>query len=59
MSCESCAKMIEIDLEDVNVTKALCNFAKAELEATFDPNTVSEEKIIQTVQKNGYKLTEK
>ncbi|OGM12983.1 hypothetical protein A3A76_01410 [Candidatus Woesebacteria bacterium RIFCSPLOWO2_01_FULL_39_23] len=52
MDCTACAKMIELDLEDIGV-KASCNYLKEtlEVEGEFD-----EEKIKQTLKTSGYTI---
>lgn len=55
MHCSSCALTIDMDLEDLDgVKKAQTSYAKAETEIEFDPKKVSEEKILQTIEKSGY-----
>lgn len=50
MDCDSCAKMIELDLEDNGIT-AKCSYSKAQLEVSskHDPK-----KVIEIVSKAGY-----
>jgi len=55
MDCDSCAKMIELDLEDAGI-KCSCNYAKKILEVELsDPN--EHKKIKEIVEKGGYKIT--
>lgn len=56
MHCSSCALTIDMDLEELDgVKSAKTSYAKAELEIEFDPEKISEEKILETIQKSGYK----
>ncbi len=56
MHCTSCAITIDMDLEDLDgVEKVQTSYAKAETEVVFDEGKVSEEKIIETITKLGYK----
>ncbi len=50
MDCDSCAKMIELDLEDVGIF-AKCSYSKGNLEikSEHDPK-----KVIEIVTKAGY-----
>ncbi len=44
-----------MDLEDLEgVIKSQTSYAKAELEVEFNPEKISEEKIIETVKISGY-----
>lgn len=54
MDCASCAKMIELDLEDAGIS-ARCTFAKQTLEVA-DPENL--DKIKAVVKNSGYKLIE-
>jgi len=54
MDCNACAKMIELDLEEMGVN-ASCDFAKGTLKANLD-NQALEGKISQVIEKSGYKL---
>jgi copper chaperone CopZ len=55
MHCASCPLLIESDLEDLGV-KAFCNYARATLEVEYDESKTSEEAIIKTVRRSGYKV---
>lgn len=56
MHCSSCALTIDMDLEELDgVKKAHTSYAKAETEVDFDPEKVSEEKVLETIKKSGYK----
>lgn len=52
MNCASCAKMIELDLEDAGI-KASCNYSQGLLEV--DKNT-QEDNLRKILKKNGYKI---
>lgn len=52
MDCDSCAKMIELDLEDIGVN-AKCSYAKKELVADVG-SKAEEKKIFETVKNSGY-----
>lgn len=56
MDCDSCAKMIELDLEDIGV-KAKCSYPRQILEIEFDEKHIEEEKVKEIVKKSGYDLT--
>lgn len=52
MHCESCAKMIELDLEDAGIN-AVCDLGKEELTIS-DPH--DKKQISEIVKNAGYKL---
>lgn len=52
MSCDSCAKMIELDLEDAGIS-ASCSYSKETLEITQDHDTL---KVKEIITKTGYTL---
>ena len=54
MDCDSCAKMIELDLEDVGISSK-CDYSKQVLEVEFAEN-ISEEEIKKIVSDAGYTL---
>lgn len=55
MHCSSCAMSIDFDLEDLDgVTKASTSYARAECEIECEEDKISDEIIIQTIQKVGY-----
>lgn len=55
MYCTACALNIDFDLEDLDgVNTAKTNYAREELEVEFNPQKVTEEKIIKTVKLSGY-----
>lgn len=56
MHCPSCSMLIDGDLEDLEgVKSSKTSFAKSECEVEFDDIRLSEDKILQTIQKTGYK----
>lgn len=56
MHCTSCAMNIDMDLEDLDGVKcAKTSYAKQETELEYDQDKVEMEKILQQVQKTGYK----
>lgn len=54
MDCDSCAKMIELDLEDAGFS-ASCSYAKQSLEVEIKEKSDGD-KVEQIVQKSGYKV---
>lgn len=54
MDCDSCAKMIELDLEDVGI-KCSCNYSKKLLEAEIK-HPDDHKKIKDIVEKGGYRI---
>ncbi len=50
MHCDSCAKMIELDLEDVGIN-ASCSFSKGILDVKNDHDS---DKVMEIVKKAGY-----
>ncbi len=52
MDCASCAKIIELDLEDAGIS-ASCNYQTETLEIE-DKN--SEQKVIEILSKSGYSI---
>lgn len=54
MDCASCAKLIELDLEDAGI-KAACSYAKETLEVKTPADLP---KIKSVVENSGYKLVE-
>ena len=58
MHCSSCAITIDMDLEDLDgVKSAKTSYAKAETEVEFDLEKISDELILETIKKSGYKAT--
>ena len=53
MDCDSCAKMIELDLEDAGIT-AKCSYLKEILEITHDHDST---RVVEIVKKSGYSIT--
>jgi len=55
MHCTSCSLIIDMDLEDLDgVEKSKTSYAKQATEVEFDPEKVSEQKILETIKKSGY-----
>lgn len=54
MDCDSCAKILELDLEDAGI-KASCSYTKEVLEVEYN-NKISDEKIKEIVASSGYKV---
>jgi copper chaperone CopZ len=54
MDCDSCAKMIELDLEDAGIKDCKCSFADKTLEINQEHN---ENVIVEIIQKSGYSIT--
>ena len=60
MHCSGCASGIEAMLKRVDgVTKADVSFEDAQARVEYDPGTTTAQKIIETVEKMGYKATPK
>lgn len=57
MNCESCAKMIEIDMEDAGV-KASCDFVKETLLVEDKEGPEYKRKIKDIIKNAGYELIE-
>lgn len=55
MHCNSCAMVIESDLEDAGVT-AKVSYANETLDVDFDEKKVNEEKIKSVVKSAGYSI---
>jgi len=56
MHCTSCAMNIDGELEDTDgVVCSNTSYAKQETEVEYDEKKISEEKIIEIVEKTGYK----
>ena len=55
MHCESCSKIIEMELEGkVESTNIDSKSGKAEI--NFDPKKISERQIVEIINKAGYKV---
>ena len=55
MHCTACALNIDLSLEDLpGVEESRTNFARQVVEIKFDPEKVSEEKILATINAMGY-----
>jgi len=58
MHCTSCAMNIDGELEDTNgVVCSNTSYAKQETEVEYDEKKISEKKIIEIVEKTGYKAS--
>jgi len=58
MHCTSCAMNIDGELEDTDgVKQSNTNYAKQVTEVEFDPEKISEDKVIKIVKKVGYIAT--
>lgn len=58
MHCSSCAMNIDGELEDTEgVIEASTSFAKQAVEVKYDPNKVSDKKIIEVVKTAGYDIS--
>ena len=55
MNCDACAKMIELDLEDVGI-EAKCSYSNSSLEVGID-NEKTECKVKEIIVNSGYNLT--
>jgi copper chaperone CopZ len=55
MHCDSCAKMLELDLEDAGV-KGSCSYHKCTLEIELQQG-IDEGEIKKIVEKSGYKIS--
>lgn len=56
MHCVSCAMNIDFELEDLpGVSSAKTSYAKQVSEVAFDQDKVTEEEILNTIAKTGYK----
>lgn len=55
MHCTSCAMNIDGELEDTEgVKEANTNYAKATTEVTFEPEKITDKKIIEIIKGVGY-----
>lgn len=58
MHCSSCAITIDMDLEDLEgIKSAKTSYAKQETEIELDPEKITENLIIKTIQKSGYRVS--
>ena len=53
MDCDSCAKMIELDLEDAGIKSCKCSYPNQslEIEEEHDPEVV-----VEIIRKSGYSI---
>lgn len=57
MHCTSCAMNIDGELEDTEgIIESNTNYAKCATEVKFDPDKISENKIIKTIKTVGYSV---
>lgn len=57
MHCTACAMDIDGELEDTEgVLEANTNYAKQQTEVKFDPDKVSNDKVIEIIKKAGYEV---
>lgn len=55
MHCTSCAMSIDMDLEDLDgVKQSNTSYAKMETEVEFDEEKVTDQNIIEIIEKLGY-----
>ncbi|MDA1316616.1 MAG: heavy-metal-associated domain-containing protein [bacterium] len=55
MHCNSCAMLIDLDLEDlVGIKSVKTNYTKQITEVEFEPHKVTEDQIIEQIKKTGY-----
>ena len=58
MHCTSCAMNIDFDLEDTEgIKKAATSYASQICEAEYEETMIDHRKIIEVIQKIGYKAT--
>ncbi len=55
LHCTSCSLLIEGEIEDLGA-KADCDYVKQIVKVEFDPQAVSEQKIIAAIEGQGYKV---
>lgn len=59
MHCNSCAMIIDFDLEDLEgIKSAKTSYAKCECEVEFDSVKVGEKDVIETIKKSGYTVVD-
>jgi len=55
LSCPSCVDNIESNLNQIEgISKAEVHFNTGRIEVEHDPDTVSEEKLIEVIEQSGY-----
>lgn len=55
MDCAACVINVDGELEETKgIASARTNYAKSQLEVTFDPKAISEKQIITIISKIGY-----
>lgn len=55
LECPSCAKMLELDLEEIGI-KGICNYAESTLEIEDIKDNKEEEKIKEVLRKNNLEI---
>ena len=58
MHCSSCSLIIEGELEDIGVV-AKANYAKQMVDVEYDTSKITEDLIVETIEKQGYKVVAK
>ncbi len=56
MHCTSCETIIKEDLEDAGAKDVKVSFSKGTVSASIDENKISEKKLKQIIEKEGYKV---
>lgn len=56
LHCTSCSMVVEGELEDQLGVKAACNYAKQMVEVEYDPAKITDKKITEMIEKQGYKV---
>lgn len=54
--CTSCSMVVEGELEDQLGVKAACNYAKQLVEVEYDTAKITDKKITEVIEKQGYKV---
>lgn len=55
LHCTSCSLVIEGEIEDLGA-KASCDYVKQTVKVEFDPEILSEQKIIAAIEGQGYEV---
>lgn len=55
LECPSCAKMLELDLEEIGI-KGVCKYAESTLEIEDVKDKIQEEKIKEVLKKNNLEI---
>lgn len=56
MHCKSCEVLIKEELEDAGAKDVLVSASKGTVIASIDEKTITEKKVKQIIEKEGYKL---